>query len=132
MYFPKRLSSLSSIRTHVHRKIYAQHVSSFRGISRGYASLSTTSMNYRLNSHVEMDCKFSVQCRKQSSLSSISEPFPTLFTIGRLEPTESNLDKKLRSDIKTMGAILGKIIKEHSGMEVFDKVETLRTFAKVS
>ena len=89
-------------------------------------------MTNRFNGHVETSDKFSLGCRKFSSQSSISEPFPTLFTIGRLEPTESNLDKKLRSDIKTMGAILGKIIKEHSGTEVFDKVETLRTFAKVS
>lgn len=43
---------------------------------------------------------------------------------------EEDVDRQLRADIKTMGAILGKIIKEHSGEDVFDKVETLRAYAK--
>lgn len=70
------------------------------------------------------------------SFSSISDPYPSLFHAERLspqlDPDVSDLDKQLRSDVRTMGATLGKIIQEHSGTEVFHKVEKLRNFAKVS
>lgn len=80
------------------------------------------------------------------SMSSMSEPEPTLFKLDRLNnddtPTTStdDIDKQLRADVKTMGSILGKIISETpdhltclrntNGKEVFQKVETLRSYAK--
>ena len=80
---------------------------------------------------------FGRQSRFLSAYSSLSEPSPTIFDASRLSATKSgddedDLDKHLRSDVKAMGAILGKILKEHSGNDIFDKVENLRSFAKVS
>eukprot|EP00554_Chaetoceros_debilis_P000683 CAMPEP_0194087022 /NCGR_PEP_ID=MMETSP0149-20130528/23531_1 /TAXON_ID=122233 /ORGANISM="Chaetoceros debilis, Strain MM31A-1" /LENGTH=1004 /DNA_ID=CAMNT_0038770269 /DNA_START=33 /DNA_END=3047 /DNA_ORIENTATION=- len=73
--------------------------------------------------------------RFQSSgraLSSFAEPEQTLFHDSRPKMTEdySELDKQLRSDVKTMGSILGATIEHFSGKEIFDKVEKLRLSAK--
>jgi len=72
------------------------------------------------------------------SFSSMAEPDPTLFSSDRLYKStdfitidSSETDKQLRADVKTMGAILGNIIKEYEGEHIFNKVETLRQYAKV-
>ena len=66
------------------------------------------------------------------------EPETSLFSPDRLYKTtdfsaidSSETDKQLRADVKTMGTILGNIIKEYEGEEIFNKVETLRQHAKV-
>jgi len=60
------------------------------------------------------------------SNSSFAEPEPTLFF-----PTDAtNKHGQLRSDIRTMGSILGKIIQDQNGEEIFAKVETMRALAK--
>ena len=43
----------------------------------------------------------------------------------------SGKDAQLRSDIRTMGSLLGKIIQEQNGVQVFNQVEALRHLAKV-
>ena len=70
---------------------------------------------------------FSVQAWSASAKSSFFEPDPTLFF--PVEP--SSKDAQLRSDIRTMGSLLGKIIQQQNGTEIFDKVERMRHLAKV-
>jgi len=71
-----------------------------------------------------------------SQLSSLSEPDPTLWKSYKLEsslPSQRDfLDEQLRADVRTMGSTLGKVIQDHDGVEVFDKVEHMRNLAKVS
>ena len=69
--------------------------------------------------------------RALSSQSSIAEPDQSLFQASR-SVEDDDLDKQLRSDVKTMGSILGATIKTFAGKDIFDKVETLRLSAKVS
>jgi len=59
-------------------------------------------------------------------MSSLAEP--TLF------PAVSSSDDEalLRSDVRTMGALLGDAISQHHGPEVFEKIEALRSMAKAS
>eukprot|EP00590_Aulacoseira_subarctica_P009196 CAMPEP_0172416338 /NCGR_PEP_ID=MMETSP1064-20121228/2826_1 /TAXON_ID=202472 /ORGANISM="Aulacoseira subarctica , Strain CCAP 1002/5" /LENGTH=1028 /DNA_ID=CAMNT_0013153925 /DNA_START=32 /DNA_END=3118 /DNA_ORIENTATION=+ len=73
-------------------------------------------------------------------LSSLSEPSPSLFqnvpeeneVLLSLSPStySENLDAWLRSDVRNMGAILGKSIQQHEGQGIFEKVEKLRHCAK--
>jgi phosphoenolpyruvate carboxylase len=73
-------------------------------------------------------------------LSSLSEPSPSLFQHvpdenGAFTPLHStsyneNIDSWLRSDVRNMGALLGKIILQHEGQVIFEKVEKLRHCAK--
>ncbi len=67
-------------------------------------------------------------------LSSFAEP-GTLFTgISQSDDTTStevfDKDAPLRSDIRAMGALLGQIVKEHHGQEIFEKIEELRGLSK--
>jgi phosphoenolpyruvate carboxylase len=72
-----------------------------------------------------------------SSYSSFAEPDPTLFAKSAA-PTSSNtanavddaIDAQLRKDIRVMGSELGKVIQSHQGKDIFDKVETMRSYAK--
>lgn len=72
-------------------------------------------------------------------LSSIAEPNPTLFrhmerlggSASTLQEEENDQDAQLRADVRTMGSLLGNIIKQHEGNEIFDKVESMRNLAKV-
>ncbi len=81
-------------------------------------------------------------------VSSFTEPQPTLFDTDRATnnkdaaETNSNLsdleqilvamnDKQLRADVKTMGSILGSTIKQYDGVDILNKVESLRLDAKV-
>jgi len=78
-----------------------------------------------------------------SSLSSFAEPDPTLFaaqqavasaaattTETNISNNENDSNAQLRADIRVMGSLLGKVIQEHEGPELFAKVETLRALAK--
>ena len=74
-----------------------------------------------------------------SHLSSFAEP-GSLFTdqpqaavmeeslSAPLNPADK--DAALRADVRTMGSLLGHIIQEHHGKEVFEKIEELRALAK--
>jgi len=78
---------------------------------------------------------------------SFDEPNPSLFQSGRFagaaldadktaddlvaDIAAADLDVLLRSDVRTMGSILGNIIQERNGKNIFDKVEKLRNLAKV-
>ena len=59
--------------------------------------------------------------------SSFSEPEPSLF---RLVENASDVDAPLRSNIRTMGGLLGRVIRLHDGDEIFTKVEAMRQMAK--
>ncbi|CAJ1955521.1 unnamed protein product [Cylindrotheca closterium] len=70
-----------------------------------------------------------------SNLSSFSDPSPSLFPVQPLNASATSIDEvdkdaSLRSDIRTMGSILGKIIVENEGEETYEKVETMRLLAK--
>jgi len=82
-------------------------------------------------------------------VSSFTEPQPTLFdierfpggdsgsgsgsdmdNIGRMLSSVAMDDKQLRADVKTMGSILGSTIKQYEGVDILNKVESLRLDAK--
>mmetsp|Transcript_14998 Transcript_14998/g.21224 ORF Transcript_14998/g.21224 Transcript_14998/m.21224 type:complete len:999 (-) Transcript_14998:129-3125(-) len=63
------------------------------------------------------------------ALSSIAEPNPSLFQQGG-EDAKSPSDAQLRADVKAMGSLLGQVIQDHHGKEIFDRVEQLRNLAK--
>ena len=78
---------------------------------------------------------------------SFDEPNPSLFQSDRFagagldadmtaddlvaDIAAAELDSLLRSDVRTMGSLLGNIIQERNGKDIFDKVEKLRNLAKV-
>ena len=76
--------------------------------------------------------------RRSSSLlsfrgvaSSFFESDPTLIR-GNDGPTVSeDKDFHLRTDVRTMGSMLGQVIEENHGKDIFDKIEKLRHLAKV-
>jgi len=85
--------------------------------------------------------------RSLASYSSIDEPNPSLFKPGQFEEglvaegkaaaaaeeeeaRKEEMHSQLRSDVRTMGSLLGKIIRDHHGEGIFDGVETLRNLAK--
>ena len=51
------------------------------------------------------------------------------YDSGKYEHAEPEKDKQLRSDIKTLGNILGKAIKNES-QEVYEAVESLRSYGR--
>eukprot|EP00804_Cyclotella_cryptica_P018875 CCRYP_006412-RC/>CCRYP_006412-RC protein AED:0.21 eAED:0.21 QI:182/1/1/1/1/1/6/99/1018 len=68
-----------------------------------------------------------------SSTSSLHEP--TLFTSPSAfaDPIDATSDDALlRSDVRTMGTLLGEAISHHHGADVLQKVERLRSMAKES
>ena len=70
-----------------------------------------------------------------SGLSSFAEPGGTLFngtTDDDKTATDAVADKDapLRADIRAMGALLGQIVKDHHGQEIFEKIEELRGLSK--
>jgi len=76
--------------------------------------------------------------RFQSSLSSFNDPRPSLFHPDRLKQlsnessrVKDEFNKQLRADVRTMGSILGKTIKHYAGEDMFNKIESLRSSAKV-
>jgi len=76
--------------------------------------------------------KILVACSARK-LSSFFEPDPTLFKVKEKDiatgaPVQ---DSQLRQDVKTMGSLLGKIIKERNGEETFENVEKIRHLAKM-
>lgn len=84
------------------------------------------------------------QWRFQSSYSSFREP-GSLFYASALGTDDSSKedpatttgtstiddrDIPLRADVRTMGSLLGQIIQDHHGVEIFEKIEELRALAK--
>ena len=87
----------------------------------------SSSYNYSRLLSAYKTTKYSTSSALGSSLSSFFEPDPTLFS-----PMEATgKDAQLRSDIRTMGSLLGKIIQEQNGVQVFNQVEAVRHLAKV-
>lgn len=71
----------------------------------------------------------------EKPLTSFTEPDPTLFNGNRFNKSVSSVDvddpdKQLRADVKTMGTILGSIIKAYEGEDILNQVESLRLSAK--
>ena len=74
-----------------------------------------------------------------SSYSSFREP-GSLFEVTPLSETNNEAtstspimgdrDAPLRADVRTMGSLLGQIIRDHHGDEIFEKIEDLRALAK--
>lgn len=73
-----------------------------------------------------------------SSYSSFREP-GSLFQVTPLDestddispsPVISDRDAPLRADVRTMGSLLGQIIREHHGDAIFEKIEEFRGLAK--
>ena len=70
-----------------------------------------------------------------NALSSFAEPgslFDSTAVLPEslMAPDGADKDAPLRSDIRTMGSVLGHIIQEHHGEEIFEKIESLRALAK--
>jgi phosphoenolpyruvate carboxylase len=68
-----------------------------------------------------------------STYSSFAEPNPTLLgkeTAEELAATAGDSEALLRQDIRVMGSLLGKIVKDHEGPDIFTKVEQMRAYAK--
>jgi hypothetical protein len=65
-------------------------------------------------------------------MSSIAEPNPSLFSGKMQDLTGLDPSEQLRTDVRVMGSLLGKIINLKCGPEIFDKVEVMRSMAKVS
>lgn len=66
------------------------------------------------------------------SLSSFAEP-GTLFNSDMMEnmkTKDGDKDAPLRADIRAMGSILGQIVREHHGEDIFQKIEELRGLSK--
>ena len=65
--------------------------------------------------------------------SSFDEPHPSLLATTLSSSTvdaSKDVDAQLRQDIRVMGSLLGTIIKDHDGQEIFKKVEDMRALAK--
>ena len=71
--------------------------------------------------------------RAFSSYSSFADPNPTLIDVKTADDvmlTAEDTNLLLRQDIRVMGSLLGKVVKEHEGEEIFTKVEQMRAHAK--
>ena len=73
--------------------------------------------------------------RDPLQFSSFAEPNPSLFRLEPLSDTsaevqEVDVDAPLRGDIRAMGSLLGKVIQQHEGVEIFEKIEEMRQAAK--
>lgn len=73
-----------------------------------------------------------------SSYSSFREP-GSLFEVVPLNETSDSIspppatqdrDAPLRADVRTMGSVLGQIIRDHHGDAIFEKIEDFRAHAK--
>lgn len=64
-----------------------------------------------------------------SQYSSFAENEATLFKRAASQDLNP-LDAQLRADVRTMGSLLGQIIRDHNGQGIYDKVEVMRSLAK--
>ena len=81
--------------------------------------------------------------RRALGTSSFDEPSPGLFRADRFANADvgaasgaasgasADPDARLRADVRTMGSLLGSIIRERNGDGTFEQVEKLRSLAKV-
>ena len=58
-----------------------------------------------------------MECRRSE------EPFPPNLRAGS---DDSAKDRSLRRDVRSLGALLGRVLVEQAGQELFDTVEELR------
>jgi phosphoenolpyruvate carboxylase len=73
---------------------------------------------------------FSKTMAPSANYSSFSDPdASTLFKVDSRD-LKNPRDAQLRADIRTMGSLLGQIINDHHGQDIFDKVERMRGLAK--
>ena len=66
------------------------------------------------------------------SMSSIAEPNPSLFSGKMQDLTGLDPSEQLRTDVRVMGSLLGKIITLKCGPEIFDKVEVMRAMFRAA
>jgi hypothetical protein len=143
------LSSRGAVATAVLRR-------SFRPSATSMASSSSAAANRPLLRGVGSDRHTNSTSKSASSFfntapslqaHSFDEPNPSLFQSDRFagaaldadvtgddlvaDIAAADLDALLRSDVRTMGSLLGNIIQERNGKDIFDKVEKLRNLAKV-
>jgi phosphoenolpyruvate carboxylase len=104
---------------------------------RAVSSRARLAASASLASRKTLGSNTMVASRVFSSFSSLSEPDPTLFANTSLqdataitEPVRDKADAQLRADIRVMGSLLGKIIRQHDGEDMFHKVEDMRALAK--
>lgn len=85
------------------------------------------------SSFAEPGCESLFDETKNSS--SPGESITAAFTPSEAEAEAENDDKdkkdtQLRADIRTMGSLLGHIVQDHHGTEIFEKIEELRGLSK--
>jgi phosphoenolpyruvate carboxylase len=96
-------------------------MNAFKGLGAGRQTISSS---------------YTVRSMSGSALSSFAEP-GSLFDSTAVLPESLmapdgcfDKDAPLRADVRTMGSLLGHIIQEHHGEEIFEKIESLRALAK--
>lgn len=111
-----------------------------RTAAAAFSSHSSFSSDDLLTSSVVLSAP-SIPCsstRNLSSYSSFDEPHPSLLA-SSTEPISTtatdaaaaqDTDFQLRKDIRMMGSLLGQVIKDHDGEDIFKKVEDMRALAK--
>jgi phosphoenolpyruvate carboxylase len=82
------------------------------------------------SSFAEPGCESLFDENKNSSSS--PEAIAAAFTPSEAEAEADDEDKdtQLRADIRTMGSLLGHIVQDHHGTEIFEKIEELRGLSK--
>jgi hypothetical protein len=73
---------------------------------------------------------FSRSIAPSAKYSSFADPETnTLFKVDSKD-LKNPRDAQLRADVRAMGSLLGQIINDHHGKDIFDKVERMRSLAK--
>ncbi|KAG7369641.1 phosphoenolpyruvate carboxylase [Nitzschia inconspicua] len=96
----------------------AQDVVAFRSSNTALRAFSTGGNSY--SSFAEPGSLFGDQLQD-----------PPVFVESLSAPTMGgDKDAQLRADVRAMGSLLGHIIQDHHGKEIFEKIEELRALAK--
>ena len=96
--------------------------------------------------HISSDAAVSENTGRRTfatGYSSIADPHPSLMGGGTAFTTTDDLvsttdlddpvidpNALLRQDMRVMGSLLGKVVQDHEGADIFDKVERMRALAK--
>jgi phosphoenolpyruvate carboxylase len=135
-YSTKTLSTIQPYATHrKNKKNDEYHFSTSTTGTTSTPSISMSTIEPSLHTILK-----TTQATKRwlSSYSSFAEPEPTLFAKFSIPTTDTSIssttgisdDGQLRADIRVMGSILGKVIQEHEGVDILEKVEQMRSLAK--
>ena len=110
-------------------------ISATRAVAAGRSQAATRLLvtsrrqntTYNIASRILLQQNSCHQHRHFSALSSLNEP--TLFTTHDDQSTNDDgvSATSLRSDVRTMGTLLGDAIALHHGEEILEKVEVLKT-----